>query len=460
MRRASFWMVWDQDWHGMKKVKKLLCIHPEPAELRISALLNRKGLAVELTEADTPASIERSLQHPTWWDLILCDEQAFGSLDIAPRLAEHANRLDASLILLKSSGSPLTPAKGFVLGAADVVVRDDIDHLLTVCERELQACKDRKQLRDLRHSVLPLDSESRRPVVLATISDLSSRLQHARSSEPESERLDPARVKSLIEAGGLVLEYQPIVSFRADQEHRNMFETLVRLKDERGHVLLPGAFLPLVAEAGWMGKIDLWIVGQSLVLLQRMQAVGTRDMTLFLNLANQTLRSEQIVEAIGSAIAKTDLCPVRSCSKCADRRSTRPPMVWSVCSHSSLPGVMGCWSRISGSTTVPSSRCIAPSSRTSNFRMKSCTVWSMVWPRRRRSMASCMPRTSRAFTSSRWLSMAPSSCPCSMRRVSMPFRATSRAFRTKGSCIQASLWLTRTIDFSDSGHIDLCVRRF
>jgi multidomain signaling protein FimX len=309
MRRASFWMVWDQDWHGMKKVKKLLCIHPEPAELRISALLNRKGLAVELTEADTPASIERSLQHPTWWDLILCDEQAFGSLDIAPRLAEHANRLDASLILLKSSGSPLTPAKGFVLGAADVVVRDDIDHLLTVCERELQACKDRKQLRDLRHSVLPLDSESRRPVVLATISDLSSRLQHARSSEPESERLDPARVKSLIEAGGLVLEYQPIVSFRADQEHRNMFETLVRLKDERGHVLLPGAFLPLVAEAGWMGKIDLWIVGQSLVLLQRMQAVGTRDMTLFLNLANQTLRSEQIVEAIGSAIAKTDLSP-------------------------------------------------------------------------------------------------------------------------------------------------------
>lgn len=293
----------------MKKVKKILCIHPEPVELRISVLLNRKGLAVELAEVDTPALIENALLHTSWWDLILCDEHTFETLDIASRLAEHANQLDASLILLKYSSSPLTPAKGFVLGAADVVVRDDLDHLLMVCERELRTCQVRKQWRDLRHAVLPLDSEVRRPVVLATISDLSSRLQNAPADESEFDPLDPARVRSLIEAGGLVLEYQPIVSFRADQEHRNMFETLVRLRDEQGRILLPGAFLPLVAEAGWMDKIDLWIVRQSLVLLQRMRAVGTHDMTLFLNLANQTLQSDKIVEAIGTAIAKADLLP-------------------------------------------------------------------------------------------------------------------------------------------------------
>jgi multidomain signaling protein FimX len=292
----------------MKKVKKILCIHPEPVELRISALLNRRGLAVDLTDVDTSASIDASLQHPTWWDLILCDEHAFETLDIASRLAEHSNRLDASLILLKSSDSSLTSSKGFAHGAADVVVRDDIDHLLMVCERELRTCKVRKQLRSL-YSALPLDSEIRRPVVLATISDLSSRLRHAPSDELELEPLDLTRIKSLIESGGLLLEYQPIVSFRSDQEHRNMFETLVRLKDEQGRILLPGTFLPLVAEVGWMDKIDLWIVRQSLVLLQRMQVVGTRDMTLFLNLANQTLQSEKIIEAIGTAIVKADLLP-------------------------------------------------------------------------------------------------------------------------------------------------------
>lgn len=294
----------------MKKVKKILCIHPEPAELRISALLNRKGLAVDLTEVDTPASIETSLQHPGWWDLILCDEQAFTDLDVASRLAEQSDRLDASLILVKSSGSRLAPARGFTLGAADVVVRDDLDHLLMVCERELGVCRVRKQWRNLRHTVLPLDSETRRPVMLATISDLSSRLQNEGPlDDPDLEPLDAARIKSLIEGGGLVLEYQPIVSFRADQEHRNMFETLVRLRDEHGRILLPAAFLPLAAEAGWMGKIDLWILRQSLVLLQRMQAVGTRDMTLFLNLANQTLQAPRIVEAIGAAIAKADPLP-------------------------------------------------------------------------------------------------------------------------------------------------------
>lgn len=293
----------------MKKVKKILCIHPEPAELRISALLNRKGLAVDLTEVDTPASLETSLQHSGWWDLILCDEQAFADLDVTSRLAEQTDRLDASLVLLKSADSQLTPASGFALGAADVVVRDDLDHLLMVCEREFQVCRVRKQWRDLRRTVLPLDSETRRPVMLATISDLSSRLQQDSSDDSEPDPLDAARIKSLIEAGGLVLEYQPIVSFRADQEHRNMFETLVRLRDEQGRILLPAAFLPLVAESGWMGRIDLWVVSQSLVLLQRMQAVGTHDMTLFLNLANQTLQAPKIVEAIGSAIAKAGLLP-------------------------------------------------------------------------------------------------------------------------------------------------------
>ncbi|MTW20914.1 EAL domain-containing protein [Allochromatium palmeri] len=293
----------------MKKVKKILCIHPEPVELRVSALLNRKGLVVDLTEADTPMSLESALQNPAWWDLILCDEQAFTTLDLAARLAGHADRLDASLILFKSPESSLTPAKGFALGAADVLIRGDIDHLLMVCERELRACQARKQLRGLRHSALPPDANDRRPVVLATISDLSSYLHRDASHDEHDESLDAARVRSLIKDGGLVLEYQPIVSFRADQKHRNMFETLVRLRDEQGRILLPGAFLPLVAEAGWMGRIDHWIVLRSLVLLQRMQSGGARDTTLFLNLANQTLLSGDILEAIGTAVAQADLAP-------------------------------------------------------------------------------------------------------------------------------------------------------
>ncbi|MBK1718813.1 EAL domain-containing protein [Thiocystis violacea] len=296
----------------MTKVKKILCIHPEPEELRISALLNRRGLAVDLVDASTPDAIKAGIAQPQWWDLVLCDEGAYFNLDLSAEFDAVKDRLDASLVLLKSSTSQLTPADGLARGAADVVCRDSLDHLLLVCEREIGNGNDRKQLRQLRHSVLALDSDVKGPVVLATINDLSKNAlaRYARESGADpSEMLDPARVRSLIDAGGLTLEYQPIVSFKADETHRNMFETLVRLKDERGGMLFPDAFLPLVAEAGWMGKIDLWIFRQALAVLEQMQSGGAPDATLFVNMANQTLLSESTVKAIGAFVTAAHLAP-------------------------------------------------------------------------------------------------------------------------------------------------------
>ena len=290
----------------MTKAKKILFIHPEPSELGIGALLNRRGLPIDLTEASSLESLKSSLAHPQWWDLVLCDEAAFFGLDIAPLLDQARDRLDASLVLLKAADSRLSPAEGLGCGAADVVARDRIDHLLMVCEREIKNCSDRKQLRRLRHSVLGPDSA--RPMVVPTINDLG-RGAKARRSTSSAGALDAQRVRSLIDAGGLILEYQPIVSFRASQEHRNMFETLIRLKDECGERLLPESFLPVVAEAGWMDKVDLWVFRQAIAVLEQMQASGARDAILFVNLADQTLRSEQTIKAIGAFVTAAHLAP-------------------------------------------------------------------------------------------------------------------------------------------------------
>ncbi len=295
----------------MTKVKKILCIYPEPAELRISALLNRQGVAVDLTEASTPEALREALGQPQWWDLVLCDESAYFNRDIAAQLDTVKDKLDASLVLLKPAKSQLTPVEGFGCGAMDVVVRESIDHLLMVCEREIKNANERKQLRQLRHSVLALDSDAKGPLMLATINNLSrtAKSGNPSSRSPDAEALDPARLRSLIDAGGLTLEYQPIVSFKPAEEHRNMFETLVRLKDEDGGLLLPNVFLPLAAEAGWMGKIDLWIFRQALAVLEEMQAGGARDATLFVNMAKQTLESEQLIKTIGTFITAAHLAP-------------------------------------------------------------------------------------------------------------------------------------------------------
>lgn len=300
----------------MAKAKQILCIHPEPAELRVGALLNRQGVAVDLVEAASSDTLRTAIEQPQWWDLILCDAAFYDTLDLAEALSQIKDRLDASLVLLKTPENPLSPSEGYRRGAADVIVRGDLDHLLMVCQRELKNGDVRKRMRYLLYSSVSADTEAGLSFMLATITDLSKRLK----SKEADLRLDEpyrdlgaksfaaqSRIKSLIDAGGLLLEYQPILSFKPNEDHRNMFETLVRLKDESGRLLLPDSFLPIIAAAGWMPKVDLWIVRQALAILEEIQAGVAPDAVLFINLATETLRVERAMRAISAFVSAAPL---------------------------------------------------------------------------------------------------------------------------------------------------------
>jgi EAL domain-containing protein (putative c-di-GMP-specific phosphodiesterase class I) len=305
----------------MTKPHSILCIDPEPSSLRVGALLNRRGIAAELTEATSTTAVERALSQPEDWDLLLCDVANLDRLAVASTLTLVQSRLDGALVLVKAADDPTTPRQAFQRGAADLVIRDDLEHLLAVCERELINCAMRRELRALRAG-RPI-SDATPSVMVATITDLSRNARAHRGesgvgeipavrsagSVGEEGTGERARIRALIEAGGLTLEFQPIISLRGDEEHRSMFETLVRLKDDAGNLLLPGDFLPVVATAGWMGKIDLWILRRALSTLQEIQEVGNANTVLFINLANETLRSEKTVEAIGASVAASRVAP-------------------------------------------------------------------------------------------------------------------------------------------------------
>jgi EAL domain-containing protein (putative c-di-GMP-specific phosphodiesterase class I) len=305
----------------MTKPHRILCIDPEPSGLRIGALLNRRGIAAELTEATSRDAVVHALSQPEDWDLLLCDVANLDRLAVTSTLTPVQSRLDGALVLVKAADDPTRPRQAFQRGASDLVVRDDLEHLLTVCERELVNCAMRRELRALRAGRPPSDATP--SVMVATITDLS-RGARAHRAEPgvvempavrsatsagEAGEGERARIRAFIESGGLTLEFQPIISLRGDEEHRSMFETLVRLKDDAGNLLLPGDFLPIVAGAGWMGKIDLWILRRALSTLQEIQEVGNGHTVLFINLANETLRSEKIVDAIGAHVSASNVAP-------------------------------------------------------------------------------------------------------------------------------------------------------
>ncbi|EGV18312.1 EAL domain-containing protein [Thiocapsa marina] len=298
----------------MSKAKQILCIDPEPSDLRIGALLNRRGTAVDLTEVSTPEGLRNALDRAGWWDLILCDGESVEGLGVDTAILPFRDDLDASLVLVKAAESPLSVQQSYRLGAADLVVRDEIEHLLMVCERELRSCAIRKELRVLRRTAGILDPDVPRPVMLATIHDLSRAARPGTEDVPaavaapgESPVSDQARIRALIDAGGLTLEFQPIISLSTHEEHRSMFETLVRLKDGTGKLLMPSEFLPVLESAGWMTKIDLWILRRALATLQEMQEGGAQDAVLFINVATETLSSAETVKALGAFISAARL---------------------------------------------------------------------------------------------------------------------------------------------------------
>ncbi|MEY6434056.1 EAL domain-containing protein [Thioalkalicoccus limnaeus] len=304
----------------MERSKQILCIDPEPDELRIVALLNRQGIAATLTEIAREEALDDAFANPGWWDLILCDAGSFASLGVEARVGSHKADLDASVVLVRSPDARFSPDVGFRRGAADVVQRGDMAHLLMVCERELNACAARKALRSSQTGAGSNGQGPKPALIIPVINDFGKMPRNSLAERPLSEGGLPAggdcepgeteaRIRALIEADGLVLEFQPIVSVQANEGYRGMFEALVRLKDERGQLLFPDEFLPILARAGWLGRVDLWIFRRVLATLEEIQRAGHPNAVIFVNLATSTLNDDDLVKALGTFASAARLSP-------------------------------------------------------------------------------------------------------------------------------------------------------
>ena len=114
------------------------------------------------------------------------------------------------------------------------------------------------------------------------------------------------RIGRALEQDGFTLLAQPIVDLSAGASHQ--YELLLRMRDERGGLVSPGAFLDTAERNGMVQQIDRWVAGQAIDLLAERRADGG-ELTLQANLSPLSIGDPELLEIVSRELHRTQVPP-------------------------------------------------------------------------------------------------------------------------------------------------------
>ena len=106
-------------------------------------------------------------------------------------------------------------------------------------------------------------------------------------------------ISEAIENRSFTLLFQPIISLRGDSDEH--YEVFLRMSDRDGRLLAPGDFLSTAIDNGVAGKIDRWVILQSIKMLSGHRANG-HNTRLTLNLTSNSVADPEFIQWLGVAI--------------------------------------------------------------------------------------------------------------------------------------------------------------
>jgi EAL domain-containing protein (putative c-di-GMP-specific phosphodiesterase class I) len=108
------------------------------------------------------------------------------------------------------------------------------------------------------------------------------------------------------------LYYQPILPVGSDAPAAARGEILIRMVDEAGRIVPPGAFLPAAERYGLMLALDRWVVRKSLEALSAASDIGG-DVTFAINISGQSLGAADFLDFVTEQIDATRVTPSKLC---------------------------------------------------------------------------------------------------------------------------------------------------
>ncbi|MGH2887927.1 MAG: putative bifunctional diguanylate cyclase/phosphodiesterase, partial [Solirubrobacteraceae bacterium] len=117
-----------------------------------------------------------------------------------------------------------------------------------------------------------------------------------------------ARIRGALEEDRFSLLAQPIVDFSTGDA--SQYELLLRMADERGDLIPPGAFLYIAERLEMIHEIDAWVVRNAIGMLAEPGAIGD-GLVLEVNLSGRSLGDPGLLALIGEELRRTGVAPER-----------------------------------------------------------------------------------------------------------------------------------------------------
>ncbi|HEV7942805.1 MAG TPA: EAL domain-containing protein [Solirubrobacteraceae bacterium] len=114
------------------------------------------------------------------------------------------------------------------------------------------------------------------------------------------------RIRAALDEDRLVLYAQPVVQTASGLMTQH--ELLIRMLDEDGSLIEPGAFLPIAERYGLIREIDRWVIERAIAMLGQQRDEG-RAPVVEINLSGQSLSDPDLADHVGRALSAAEVDP-------------------------------------------------------------------------------------------------------------------------------------------------------
>jgi diguanylate cyclase (GGDEF)-like protein/PAS domain S-box-containing protein len=119
-----------------------------------------------------------------------------------------------------------------------------------------------------------------------------------------------SRIPTALSQNQFELFAQLIKPLSPTTDSKRHYELLIRLRDENGELIPPGAFIPAAERYNLMQSIDFWVVTQSIEMLGRhIQNFPDSNLRIGVNLSGQSIGNEHLLDYIPELLQKYALDP-------------------------------------------------------------------------------------------------------------------------------------------------------